>query len=40
MSYNLTRIIIVYNSKEIFLDVDPLDEDIYSKLLKSLEKAS
>ena len=40
MSYNLTRIIIIYNSKEIFLDVDPLDEDIYSKLLKSLEKAA
>ena len=40
MSNDLIRISVLYDSKEIILDLNPLDDDIYDKLIKSLEESS
>ena len=37
---DLIRISVIYNSKEIILDLNPLNDDNYSKLIKALEEQS
>jgi len=34
------RVIVLYNSKEIALELDPFDDDLYNKLIKAIEEAT
>jgi hypothetical protein len=34
------RVIVLYNSKEIVLELDPFEDDLYDKLIKAIEEAT
>ena len=40
MSSNLVRVSILYNSKEIILDLNPFDNDLYDNFIKALSEAT